>query len=70
MGKLFGHWLDRISEFLAQRKGLLPILGILLVFANGVLQFLPAAGWISESNLLLHIGVILAILGMMFAWAL
>ena len=70
MGKLFGHWLDRISEFLAQRKGLLPILGILLVFINAVLQFLPTAGWISESNLLLHIGVILAILGILLAWAL
>ncbi len=70
MGKLFGHWLDRLSEFLSQRKGLLPILGILLVLANGILQFLPGAGWISQSNLLLHIGVILAILGIMLAWAL
>ena len=70
MGKLFGNWLDRASEFLAQRKGLLPIFGVLLVFANGVLQFLPVGGWLSDSNLLLHLGVILAILGMMLAWAL
>ena len=61
--------LDKLSEFLAHRKGLLPLLGILLVLTNLILQFLPA-GWLGESNLLLHIGVIVAIFGIMLAWAL
>ncbi len=66
----FSHMLDGMSEFLAARKGLLPILGILLVAVNGVLQFFPAAGWLASTNLLLHIGLVLAILGIMLAWAL
>jgi hypothetical protein len=64
------RFLDAASDFLAHRKGLLPILGILLVVLNGLLQFFPAAGWLSSSNLFLHLGVILAILGLMLAWAL
>jgi hypothetical protein len=60
---------DKASEFLSSRKGLLPIVGILLIIANFVLQFfLP--GWISNSNLFLHLGLVIAIFGLMLAWAL
>ena len=62
--------LDHISDFLAHRKGLLPIVGILLVILNAALQFFPTAGWLAESNLLLHLGIIAAIIGFMLAWAL
>lgn len=70
MLRLFNQFLDATSEFLAHRKGLLPALGILLVIINGVLQFIPGAGVLAEMNILLHLGVILAILGIMLAWAL
>jgi len=63
------RFLDKLSEFLARRKGLLPLSGILLILANYVLQFLPL-GWISTSNLFLHVGLVIAILGLMLAWAL
>jgi len=66
----FNRLLDRISEFLAQRKGLLPLIGVVLVLINGILQFIPASGWVSDTNLLLHLGVIIAILGILLAWAL
>lgn len=62
--------LDRMSDFLAHRKGLLPFLGLLMVLANAILQFLPVSGWFVQTNLLLHLGVILAILGILLAWAL
>ena len=62
--------LDRMSDFLAHRKGLLPILGLILVMANAILQFLPVSGWLVQTNLLLHLGIILAILGILLAWAL
>lgn len=62
--------LDYVSEFLARRKGLLPMVGILLIIVNLVLQYLPGAGWLTEANLLLHLGVILALVGIMLAWAL
>jgi hypothetical protein len=68
--KNINQLLDRISNFLAQRKGLLPLLGIVLVGLNWILQFIPASGWIASTNLLLHLGVILAILGILLAWAL
>lgn len=61
---------DFFSEFLAQRKGLLPTIGILFIIANAVLQFLPGVGWLAQTNLLLHIGIIVALLGVLLAWAL
>lgn len=66
----FSHLLDGMSEFLAARKGLLPFLGIILIIVNGVLQFIPAAGRLASTNLLLHIGLVLALVGIMLAWAL
>lgn len=70
MSQRFNILLDKMSEFLAHRKGLLPILGILLVALNAVLQFFPAAGWLADTNLFLHLGVILALIGILLAWAL
>jgi len=40
-----------------------------LVIANFFMPFLMI-NWITESNLLLHLGVIVAIFGMMLGWAL
>jgi hypothetical protein len=65
----FSRFLDRISEFLAARKGLLPLIGLLLVVINFILQFF-SIGWIAESNFFLHLGLILAIIGFLLAWAL
>ena len=61
--------LDKVSEFLAPRKGLLPLIGILLIVVNFILQFLPV-GWLETSNLFLHLGLVIAIIGLMLAWAL
>ncbi len=62
--------IDRASEFLAYRKGFLPFVGIILVLINWVLQFIPGLHWLSNSNALLHFGVIVAILGLLLTWAL
>ncbi len=62
--------LDYLSEFLAHRKGLLPLVGLGLITTNLVLQFLLPPGWLVSTNLLLHLGLILAIFGLMLAWAL
>ncbi|WP_322793236.1 hypothetical protein [Bellilinea sp.] len=63
------HFLDKVSSFLANRKGLLPLIGLVLILVNFILQFV-AAGWLVESNLFLHLGLLLAIIGFMLAWAL
>jgi hypothetical protein len=70
MGLKLNKFLDFLSEALATRKGLLLILAILMVVMNYVLQFIPGAGWIGQTNLLLHLGVVTGLTGVMVAWAL
>jgi hypothetical protein len=70
MTERFNHFLDVASNFLAVRKGLLPMVGLLLIVINGVLQFFPGLGWLVTSNLALHLGLIVAIIGILLAWAL
>ncbi len=69
MASLLSRLLDQLSAFLARRKGLLPLLGIILILANFILN-LVSGGWLAQSDLFLHLGIILAILGFMLAWAL
>jgi hypothetical protein len=69
------RWLSRLidnaSDFFAHRKGLLPLIGILLVIVNYILPFIFGLdNLVTGSNLFLHLGVIIAIFGMMLAWAL
>jgi hypothetical protein len=66
----FNKFLDWISDFLANRKGLLPLIGLGLIILNFILQFLSWSGWIGESNLFLHLGLIVSIIGFLLAWAL
>ncbi len=66
----FSKFLDKVSDYLAHRKGLLPMLGILLILLNWILQFIPGLAGFAGSNSLLHLGVIVAIIGFMLAWAL
>jgi hypothetical protein len=61
--------LVHVSDFLAARKGLLPLVGLLLIVTNLVFQIIPA-GWLSTSHFFLHLGLIVAILGLMLARAL
>lgn len=63
------NFLDSASEFLAARKGLLPLLGLALIVVNFVLV-LAGAGWLARTNFFLHLGLILAILGLLLARAL
>ncbi len=62
--------LDRLSDYLSRRKGLLPLIGLLLIALNLIFQFVLPPGWLVSSNLFLHVGLIVAILGLMIAWAL
>lgn len=66
----FNQFLDKLSEYLAHRKGMLPILGILLVALNLVLRIYPGSGWLVETDLLLHLGILVALIGFLLAWAL
>jgi hypothetical protein len=68
--KRLSRLVDNASNYFAHRKGLLPLLGILLVIINYILPFIFGLNLITGSNLFLHLGVIIAIFGMMLAWAL
>jgi len=67
--QIFNRFLDWFSNFFAHRKGLLPMIGLALVALNFVFR-LAAPGWLTGTDLFLHLGVIIAILGFMIAWAL
>jgi hypothetical protein len=69
--KRFSRLIDKASDFFAHRKGLLPLIGIVLVIINYILPFIFGLdNLVTGSNLFLHLGVIIAIFGMMLAWAL
>jgi len=61
--------MDSISDFLAYRKGLLPIIGMVLILVNFIIKLIMI-NFITETDLFLHAGVIIAILGFLIAWAL
>jgi hypothetical protein len=69
MNAVISKFLDRTSEFLAHRKGLLPMVGLLLIFVNLIIR-LVFPGWLADSDIFLHVGIILALLGFLFAKAL
>ena len=62
-------WLDRLSAFIARYKGLPTMLAVLLVVLNFIAQFLNL-GWLSSSNLLLHLGIVVGLIGVLLAEAL
>ena len=68
------NWLSKLvdtaSNYFAHRKGFLPLLGILFVILNFILPFFVPPNFFTLSNFFLHLGVIVAIFGMMLGWAL
>lgn len=64
---IFSGWIDKCSDFLAERKGLLPLAGLALTMVNLILRFFVPDIWPSQVDLFLHLGVILAILGFLIA---
>jgi hypothetical protein len=65
--------LKKLSEFLAQRKGLPVFIGVGFVILSLVLNLLPAwpvVGWLARTEFLLHVGVILGLLGILLGDAL
>ena len=63
---------ERLNDFFAERPGILPLLGVFLVILNLLLQIFPGpgSGWFVDSNLLLHLGVIISIIGLLLIRAL
>ena len=67
----FSQFLDRASDYLAHRKGLLPLAGIGLIILNFlVVSLLPPDWFIVRTNLFMHLGLVLALVGLVLSWAL
>lgn len=62
--------LDNMSEYFAARKGLLPLLGALLVLLNLLMEIIFPAAYLTEIGLFLHLGIIVAVFGLVLARAL
>ena len=65
--------IDKISEYLAHNKAMPVFVGVLLVILNYALQFfvhVPVIGFIGNTNLLLHLGIIVGLLGILLGDAL
>ena len=63
-------FLDFASEYLSRRKGLLPLVGIGLIILNFLLVIIFPGGFLANTNLFLHIGLVVALVGLMLSWAL
>ena len=70
MDKFILNLLDKSADFMAERPGFLPILGIVFILVNLLLQIFPGTGWIVDSNLFLHIGLVIGIIGLLIIRAL
>jgi hypothetical protein len=66
----FSKLLDDLSEYLANRKGLLPLIGAGLVILNLILDLVLPHSFFSRTDILLQLGVVAAILGFLLARAL
>ena len=63
--------IDRLADFLAAKPGLLPIVAVGLIILNFLLQIYPGSSyWIVDSNLLLHLGLVIGFLGLLLIRAL
>ena len=64
--------LDRISDYVSTHRGVPVLLGVLLVVLNYVLQIIPGVqlGFVETTNLFLHLGIIVVMLGVLLGDAL
>ncbi len=69
MNLRLSKFIDKLSNYLADRKGLIPLVGVLFILVNLFFQIVPL-GWLTTSNLFLHLGIILSVLGLMLYWVL
>ncbi len=61
--------MQKLADFLESMKGLPILVGILLVILNFIVQYIPGQGFLCDSNLLLHLGVVVGLLGVLLAEA-
>lgn len=67
-------FLKRMSDFLARFPGLPILIAVFLVILNFVFRLLPGTwpvvGWLAQTDIFLHLGVILGLIGVLLGDAL
>ena len=64
--------IDRISDYVSIHRGVPVLIGVLLVVLNYVLVIIPGVqlGFVETTNLFLHLGVIVGLVGVLLGDAL
>jgi uncharacterized membrane protein YdjX (TVP38/TMEM64 family) len=64
--------LDGISDYVSAHRGVPVLIGVLLVVLNYLLLIIPGIqlGFVETTNLLLHVGVIVGLIGVLLGDAL
>ncbi len=64
--------IDGISDYVSAHRGVPVLIGVVLVILNYVLLIIPGVqlGFVETTNLLLHLGVIVGLLGVLLGDAL
>jgi hypothetical protein len=78
MTKWISEFIDKLSDFLAHRRGLLPLVGLGLILLNFILVLIHSAlgespfllFWLVDTNFFLHLGLLIGIFGLMMMWVL
>ena len=61
--------MQNLINFFDRMKGLPILIGILLVILNFIVQYIPGLAFLSDSNLLLHLGIVIGLLGVLLGEA-
>ena len=72
LDQFLSRWIDRISDYISAHRGMPILLGVALVVLNYVLLIIPGVqlGFVEETNLFLHLGVIVGLVGVLLGDAL
>jgi hypothetical protein len=72
LDSLLSRWIDRISDYISKHRGVPILLGVALVVLNYLLLIIPGVqlGFVETTNLFLHVGVIVGLLGVVLGDAL
>lgn len=66
MDDKINDFLEWINDFMAEKPGILPMVGVVFIVVNMILQWVPGRGvWLVDSNVFLHIGLLLSIIGLL-----
>lgn len=72
LDSLLSKILDGISDYVSVHRGVPVLIGVLLVALNYILLIIPGEqlGFVESTNLLLHLGVIVGLIGVLLGDAL